>query len=188
MTILIAEKPLGLEEFLKLEETEPASEYFDNQIIQKTMPQGKHSRIQGKLTNVINNVTEDQKIALALPELRCTFAGKSIVPDVVVLSYEHIPRDENGDISNLISTAPDWMIEILSPEQNHSKVIKKILRCLEQGCQLGWLIDPEDKTIFAYFPNQKIAYFEAEKDLLPIPEFIPELSLTLGEIFSWLKM
>lgn len=188
MITLIAEKPLSLEDFLKFEETEPASEYFDNQIIQKTMPQGKHSRIQGKLTNVINNVTENQKIALALPELRCTFAGKSIVPDVVVLTYEHIPRDENGDISNLISTAPDGMIEILSPEQNHSKVIKKILRCLEQGCQLGWLIDPEEKTIFVYFPDQKMAYFEAEKDLLPIPEFIPELSLTLGEIFSWLKM
>jgi Uma2 family endonuclease len=188
MTTLTVEKPISLEEFLKLKETEPASEYFDNQIIQKPMPQGKHSLIQGELVTTINSVTKSKKIALALPELRCTFGGKSIVPDVVVLTYDHISQDENGDISNIISTAPDWIIEILSPDQNHSKVIKKILWCLKHGCQLGWLIDPEEKTIFAYFPQQKIAYFETEKDILPLPEFIPELEITLGQIFSWLKI
>lgn len=38
-------KTLTLEEFLKQAETKPASEYIDGQIIQKPMPQGKHSRI-----------------------------------------------------------------------------------------------------------------------------------------------
>lgn len=36
-------KPLTLDEFLKLPETKPASEFIDGQIIQKAMPQGKHS-------------------------------------------------------------------------------------------------------------------------------------------------
>ena len=36
---------LTLSEFLNLPETEPASEYIDGQIIQKPMPQGKHSSI-----------------------------------------------------------------------------------------------------------------------------------------------
>ncbi|MGA7953920.1 MAG: Uma2 family endonuclease, partial [Gloeobacterales cyanobacterium] len=43
-------KILSLEEFLKLPETKPASEYVDGQIIQKPMPQGKHSTIQRDLT------------------------------------------------------------------------------------------------------------------------------------------
>ncbi|BAQ62769.1 hypothetical protein GM3708_3175 [Geminocystis sp. NIES-3708] len=34
---------------------------------QKAMPQGKHSRIQGKLTKMINDVVEESKIALAFP-------------------------------------------------------------------------------------------------------------------------
>jgi Uma2 family endonuclease len=188
MITSVAKKTITLEEFLQLEETEPASEYVDHQISQKPMPQGKHSLIQGELVTKINLTTKSTKIALALPELRCTFAGKSIVPDIVVLTYNHLPRDQNGDIANIITIAPDWMIEILSPEQNHSKVSKKIIRSLEHGCQLGWLIDPEEKTIFAYFPQRKIAYFEQEEDILPIPDFIPELTLTLGEIFSWLKV
>jgi Uma2 family endonuclease len=38
-----------LEEFLKLPETEPASEYIDDQIIQKSMLEGEPSTIQGKV-------------------------------------------------------------------------------------------------------------------------------------------
>jgi Uma2 family endonuclease len=36
-------KSWTLEAFLQLPETKPASEYLDGQIIQKPMPQGKHS-------------------------------------------------------------------------------------------------------------------------------------------------
>lgn len=42
-------KPLTLEEFLKLPETKPASEYVEGEIIQKPMLQGEHSTIQGEL-------------------------------------------------------------------------------------------------------------------------------------------
>ncbi|WP_317134670.1 Uma2 family endonuclease [Leptolyngbya sp. 7M] len=46
----------SLEEFLKLPETKPASEFIDGQIIQKPMPQGKHSTIQGDLSATINQI------------------------------------------------------------------------------------------------------------------------------------
>ena len=74
----LATQSLTLEEFLKLPETKPASEYINPEIVQKPMPQGEHSRSQFKLCAVINEVTEPQKIALALPELRCTFGGNSM--------------------------------------------------------------------------------------------------------------
>jgi len=72
-------KPLTLSEFLKLPETEPASEYIDGQIIQKPMPQGENSVIQGELIIAINAVVKPQKVARAFPELRCIFGGRAIV-------------------------------------------------------------------------------------------------------------
>lgn len=60
-------KSITLEEFLKLPETELASEYTDGQIIQKPMPQGEHSTIQGELIIAINEVVKPQKIARAFP-------------------------------------------------------------------------------------------------------------------------
>jgi Uma2 family endonuclease len=94
------------------------------------------------------------RIARAFPELRCTFAERSIVPDVSVFIYEKIPRDENGEIANIFLVAPDWTIEILSPDQSQTKVTKNILHCLKYGTQMGWLIDPEEQTVFVYLPKQ----------------------------------
>ncbi len=100
-------QPLALAEFLKLPETEPASEYIDGQMIQRPMPPGEHSAIQAELIIAINAVVKPQKVARAFPELRCTFGGKSLVPDVSVFTWERIPRKANGGIANVFQAAPD---------------------------------------------------------------------------------
>jgi Uma2 family endonuclease len=179
-------KPLTLNEFLKLPETEPATEYIDGQIIQKPMPQGKDSTIQGELVTAINTVVKPKRIARAFPELRCTFGGRSIVPDVAVFTWGRIPRDENGEIANVFQAAPDWVIQILSPDQSQTKVIKNILHCLEYETQMGWLIDPEEQSVFVYLRNQQLVVLDEAEALLPVPEFASELKLTVGDLFGWL--
>ncbi|UBF29576.1 Uma2 family endonuclease [Kovacikia minuta CCNUW1] len=179
-------KSVTLEEFLKLPETKPASEYIDGQIIQKPMPQGEHSVIQGEFVTVVNAVVKPQKIARSFPELRCTFGGQAIVPDVSVFVWNRIPRKENGEVASVFSLAPDWVIEILSPDQSQTKVTKKILHCLEHGTQMGWLIDPDERTVFVYLPKQQTQVFDEPEQLLPVPSFAAELRLAVGELFNWL--
>ncbi|AFY82760.1 Uma2 family endonuclease [Oscillatoria acuminata] len=179
-------KSLTLEEFLNLPETKPASEYIEGEIIQKPMPKGKHSSIQTELAATVNATLRGPKIARAFSELRCSFAGQSIVPDVSVFIWERIPRDENGEIANIFTSAPDWLIEILSPEQSQTKVTKKILNALKQGTQMGWLIDPQEKTVFVYHSQQKIEVFDEPEQQIPVPAFASELRLTVAEIFCWL--
>ena len=58
-------KPITLEDFLKLPETKPASEFIDGQMLQKPMPQGKHSTIQGDLVSAIDTVLKSERIARA---------------------------------------------------------------------------------------------------------------------------
>lgn len=179
-------KPLTLEEFLKLPETKPASEYVDGQIIQKPMPQGKHSTVQGEMVTAINAVVKPQRIARAFPELRCTFGGRSTVPDVSVFTWNRIPRDKNGEIANIFLLSPDWTIEILSPDQSQTKVTKNILHCLKYETQMGWLIDPEEQTVFVYLPGQQTQVFDEPEELLPVPSFASDLKLTVGGLFGWL--
>ncbi|MGF1591232.1 MAG: Uma2 family endonuclease [Pleurocapsa sp.] len=62
-------KSITFKEFLALPETKPAREYVDGQIIQKPIPKGKHSTIQGELVIAINSVLKPPKIARAFPEL-----------------------------------------------------------------------------------------------------------------------
>ena len=179
-------KQITLEEFLALPETKPASEYIDGKIIQKPMPKGKHSTIQGELIIALNGALKLQKIARAFPELRCTFGRRSTVPDVTVFTWDRIPRDDNGEIADSFATAPDWAIEILSPEQSQTRVTKNILHCLDNGTKLGWLIDPREQSVLVYFPKQQPAFLEDANDVLPVPDFAQDFELTLGELFGWL--
>jgi Uma2 family endonuclease len=180
-------KPITLADFLKLPETKPASEFIDGQIIQKPMPQGKHSTIQRDLCTAIETALKPLKVARAYPELRCTFGGRSTVPDVTVFSWERIPRDDDGKVANVFALAPDWTIEILSPEQSQTKVVRNILHCLSNGTQMGWLIDPEEELIFVYLADRTISVYEEKTDLLPVPGFAESFQLTVERLFSWLE-
>ena len=180
-------KTLTLDEFLKLPETKPAREFINGEIIQKPMPQGKHSTVQSDFVSAANIILKPQRIARAYSELRCTFGGRSIVPDIAVFTWERIPRDENGEVANTFAIPPDWTIEILSPEQNQTKVVRNILHCLRHGTQMGWLIDPAEKLVFVYFNDQRILLFELETDSLPVPSFAESFNLTVGQLFGWLN-
>lgn len=186
--VQIPEKTLTLEEFLQQPETKPASEYIEGQVFQKPMPQGKHSLLQGELVTNINAAVKRQRIACAFPELRCTFGGRSTVPDVAVFAWARIPLDQQGDVVNVFELAPDWTIEILSPDQSQTRVTRNILHCLEHGCQLGWLIDPDEQSVLVYPPGQQPRFLEAPEEMLPVPALIADLRLTVGELFGWLKL
>jgi Uma2 family endonuclease len=181
-----SEKTLTLEEFLKLPETKPASEYIDSEVIQKPMPQGQHSMIQGALVSYLNAAMQRQKTAIAFPELRCTFGGRSTVPDVSVFTWERIPRTETGQVANVFAIAPDWTIEVLSPEQSTTRVTRNILHCLQHGTQIGWLIDPVESLVLVYTAEQRVEAFEEPETVLPVPNFASNVQLSIAEVFGWL--
>ena len=181
-------RQLSLEEFLRLPETKPASEYIKGRIFQKPMPQGKHSRLQDKFVNTINAAAEPNKIACAFPELRCTFAGSSIIPDIAVFTWERIPTDEKGNVANIFPLAPDWTIEILSPGQRPTRVTKNILSCLNNGAEMGWLIDPEEEAVLIYRANQATTIADEPEEQLPIPTFIGEMNYHVADLFGLLKL
>ena len=192
-----------LEEFLKLPETKPASEYIDGTVYQKPMPQGKHSTLQIELASAINQAGKAKKLAYAscsiastrgtratafraFTELRCTFAGRSIVPDIAVFEWQRIPVDENGQIANRFKIAPDWTIEILSPEQSTNKVIRKILFCLNNGTKLGYLVDTDDESIAVFQPD-RLPEVKEKQDRLPVLEVLQDWQLIVEDVFNWLN-
>ena len=183
---ITTDKAITLEEFLKLPETKPASEYINGEIIQKPIPKGKHSRLQLRLCETLNNVAEPLHIASAFPELRCNFGIRSIVPNVAVFKWSRISFDADGEPPNDFLLCPDWTIEILSPEQSSNRVIGNILYCLQHGCQLGWLIDPSDRSILVFLPNQQPELVQGSANLSVLEEI--DLALTVSQVFSWLKM
>ncbi|AFY37692.1 protein of unknown function DUF820 [[Leptolyngbya] sp. PCC 7376] len=176
---------LSLDSFLASDyiETSPAWEYLNNAAVQKPMPKFRHSILQKRLLFALTAIEPQY---LALPELRCTFGDRSIVPDITVIAFENIQLDDYGEPEDNFTKAPDWSLEILSPNQNVHRVVDNLLHCLKFGTQLGWLIDPGDRSILVFKPNQEPSIFRDEQ-LLPI---LPEITLELTPqtIFQWLTL
>jgi Uma2 family endonuclease len=174
-----------LDEFLKIPdlETSPAWEYINGVAIQKPMPKTRHSLLQKRLLSVIDNHTN---YYTALPELRCTFGGRSIVPDIAVVAWDRIPVNEVGEVEDNFTLAPDWSIEILSPNQTVTRVIDNLLHCLRYGSELGWMIDPDDASIVVFSPQKEPDIYRGDRPIKLIGNI--DLILTAEQIFGWLKV
>jgi Uma2 family endonuclease len=168
-----------LQDFLKLPNIEesPAWEFVDGQANQKPMPTTHHSILQKRLTAAIDQADSAYE---AFPELRCILSSNSVVPDITVIRRERIPSRNIP-----VEGAPDWMIEILSPDQSTTKLIAKIQNCLQEGTQLGWLIDSEEQVIIVLWPDSRMALLK-NSDRLPVLDDIP-LDLTVEQVFNWVR-
>ena len=178
---------LTLASFLALPETKPACEFIHGLRVQKPMPQGEHSTLPRELVISLTLLFRRSRSAVAYPELRCSFGDRPIVPDIAVFLANRVPRTADGRVENTFSIAPDWTIEILSPGQSTTKVVKDILHCLNQGTQMGWLIDPAEQTVFIYSPLQPVLCFDLPEQRLLAPAFVEDFQLTIEELFSWLR-
>ena len=179
-------KQLTLSDFLQLPETKPINEYIEGKIYPKPMPKGKHSAIQTFLTATINQIGILPKKCGAFSKLRCTLQRRSLLPDISVFTWQNIPRDEQREIKNNVNISPNWIIEILSPQQSSIRVIDNILFCLSNGTELGWLIDPEERIIMTFAPNKQ-PESKQNQDQLIVPSFISDWQISVQDVFNYLR-
>lgn len=149
-------------------EASPAWELIHGGPLQKPMPTLFHSRLQRNLVNYINHHTQQFE---AVQELRCVVPPYSPVPDISVVACEGF-SDEDGPLEG----APDWLIEILSPDQSTLKLQGKILHCLSNGTQLAWLIDITRQQVWVWLGDD-LPRIYSEDDPLPSLEEIPSLTV-----------
>lgn len=177
---------LSIGEFLVLPETKPASEYIDGQIYQKPMPQGQHSTFQAEIVTSINLIGKPQKLVFAFPELRCNFGEISIVPDIAVMRWANIPFLPNKRVANQILIAPNWIIEILSPDQSPLQVMSKISSAITNGSEMGWLISPAQDFIMV-FQGDRFPEKMSGADILPVLDVL-NWQVTVDDVFNLLYL
>ena len=179
-------KTLTLEEFLELPEEAPYLEYHNGKAERKVSPQGKHSLLTVRITDRLNQFAEPRGLGIALVELRCTFGGRSIIPDVAFFREEHIAYDENGEIANAFECVPDIHIEIISPNQSVLKAQRNLRHSLAHGCPLGLLVHPKRKTIDVYRPGVPRERLGLDGIVHGDP-VLPGFELSVTEVFGWLR-
>ena len=67
--------------------------------------------------------------------------------------WEKIPKDDRKRFAHI---CPDFIIELVSESDSVKDTMEKMEEWIENGCRLGWLINPETRTTYIYRPNLKM--------------------------------
>lgn len=78
---------------------------------------------------------------------------------------------------------PDFVVELRSFTDNLKPLQDKMQEYIDNGSQLGWLIDPKHKTVEIYRPNQPIQVLKAPASVSG-ENILPEFILDLTEILT----
>lgn len=85
------------------------------------------------------------------------------------------------DPNKFLPLCPDFAIELRSASDTLSDVQAKMQDYLENGLQLGWLINPQDRQVEIYRPNQTSEVLNAPTELSADP-ILPGFKLKLINI------
>jgi Uma2 family endonuclease len=87
----------------------------------------------------------------------------------------------NPDPNRFLPLCPDFAIELRSASDQLTDVQTKMREYLENGLQLGWLINPQDQQVEIYLPNQTVEILDAPSELSADP-ILPGFKLVLTNI------
>lgn len=104
------------------------------------------------------------------------------IPDVTYIAWHRIPggRMPDAPIPDLV---PDLAVEVLSKSNTAAEMQRKRREYFAAGTSLGWLVDPESRSVSVYTSEDEVTVID-ENAQLTAAELLPGFSLSIRELFS----
>jgi Uma2 family endonuclease len=154
-------------------------------VTQKVSPQGKHGTLEIDFGALINSYARPRKLARAFTELRATFGGGSLVPDIAVYRWDRVPVDPDGKVADLFHEPPDIAVEIVSPGQSVRALAEKCQWFVEHGVAIALVVHPHREWVRLFRPNAPPQILRGS-DRIDLDEVLPGFELTVEGLFDLL--
>ncbi|HNH82710.1 MAG TPA: Uma2 family endonuclease [Acidobacteriota bacterium] len=86
--------------------------------------------------------------------------GADRSPDIAWVANERWEKLTETEQEHFVPLCPDFVLELRSPTDNLSRLQQKMEEYIENGARLGWLIDPKNKRVYVYQPDQSVQTLE----------------------------
>ena len=141
-----------------------------------------NSELNGELY-VWNLVSKSGKIfdsstGFSLPK------GSDRSPDAAWISLAKWESLTTEQRKGFLPLCPEFLIELLSPSDSWKQGEVKMQEYMDNGCLLGWLIDPKHKRVAIYRQGQPVEILDNPKTL-DGENVLPNFVLQSGHIFGW---
>ncbi len=161
----------------------------DGELIVMSPTGGTAGRKNSRLTQQLRNWADsngqgevfDSSTVFVLPN------GARRSPDVSWIEQERWNQLTGAQQDGFPPIAPDFVIELVSPSdiknQRYEDLQLKMQEYLDNGVKLGWLIEPEAKTVEIYKVGQQVKILNNPQNLSG-EDVLPGFILDLSEIFE----
>jgi Uma2 family endonuclease len=167
----MAKTQIGVEEYLDLVfDDRPEPDYVDGEVVERGLPTPIHSQIQGALILLFASLISRFHLVL-LPELRVQIEPRRF--RVVDLAVYRGSRPDGR-----YATSPAFVaIEIVSPDDRHSRITQRLEDYRRWGVPHVWLVDPQLRRVYEHTEAGLLQY-----PSLRLPEF--EFEIPAEELFK----
>jgi Uma2 family endonuclease len=91
-----------------------------------------------------NGVVFDSSTLFVLPN------GAKRSPDAAWVSKSRLAHFSNEERDKFLPVCPDFVIELRSASDSLAELQAKMREYIENGAQLGWLLDPSTRRVYVY--------------------------------------
>ncbi len=119
----------------------------------------------------------DSSTGFTLPD------GAKRSPDLAWVKLERWNALTRGERIKFPPICPDFVVEIRSRNDSLDKLREKMEEYIENGAQLGWLIDPIEKKVYVYRPQLPIECLDNPEALSGEP-LLEGFTLEMKEIWG----
>ena len=145
----------------------------------------KHGGVIGRLHSVIGGFIHTHDLGVSFGAetgfLLARDPDTVRAPDFAFIAKENLPTEEPNEV--FWPGAPDFAIEVLSPNDRTGEVDAKIHAWLAAGAKLLWVVDPDLKTVIAYHSTTDIAVY-VMGDVIDSIDVLPGCSLEVSQVFG----
>ncbi|BCW95324.1 MAG: Uma2 family endonuclease [Fimbriimonadales bacterium] len=169
------------EQFLRLPDDGRKYELVDGEA--KEVPAGhEHDVIGMRLGAKILGCDSSRQGYVAGSQAGFRMANGNIrSPDVVFTRKERLPDGKPS--KGFEAGAPDLAVEIVSPSEDATDLLRKIGEYFESGAQQVWLLFPETRTVKVYTAPFESRTLTAEDELTG-GDLLPDFRCRVSELFD----
>ena len=102
-------------------------------------------------------------------------------PDLHFISQERLTKE--GITQKFADYPPDLAVEVLSPEDTASEILRKVQEYLAASVPLIWVVDPATKTVTIYRSLESVRVLCTDQEL-DGAEVIPGFRVKVSDIFA----
>lgn len=118
--------------------------------------------------------TFDSSTGFKLPD------GSNRSPDAAWVSNEAWNQLSEAEKRKFAPLCPEFVVELKSDTDDIADLKKKMQMWLINGCQLAWLIDPDEEKAYVYRPDRAVELVEGFDQTLSGEDVLPKFSLHLS--------